>query len=387
MCIGCPGNTSIFGNTSQYIKLQGSDFVAIQGVNTVERLIGGDIRIPYKQLLKSRVILKVGQANYLLNHLGLGDNATFLAIKATYNTASVNEEDNYVDYYYYDDLSTRFSFNQLIVLTGNSSNRIKQIYLTNPNTKYSVTLDIMVAVIDEEYSFFNDTVNQSATTFTGLSYTDIESYVVGESIVINDINGRPLIYLNLSNINSVSRSSTILTIDDDTFGSILLVFNTEFDAQQAHSLLSYVLSNPNINIADIDPLADQIDPVIYFYSNVGNTASGYTVSSSITSSVPTYAGATYSEFGYTFSTSLSLSIDGTSSVISKNRIIELIIASASDNRDGILSVTSSNIILTGTLSTEVSSITSTGTYSMTFDFSDIAQNYLDGVIMYLDIIS
>jgi hypothetical protein len=43
--------------------------------------------------------------------------------------------------------------------------------------------------------------------------------------------------------------------------------------------------------------------------------------------------------------------------------------------------------LTGTLSTEVSSITSTGTYSMTFDFSDIAQNYLDGVIMYLDIIS
>jgi hypothetical protein len=226
MCIGCPG-ASIFGNKSQFIKLQNSDFVAIEGSTTVERLIGSDIRIPYKQLLKSRVILKAGQANYLLNHLGLGDNATFLAIKATYNTASVNEEDNYVDYYYYDDLSSRFSFNQLIVLTGNSQNRVKQLYLTNPNTKYSVTLDVMVAIIDEEYSFFNDTVNQSATTFTGLSYTDIESYVVGESIVINDINGRPLIYLNLSNINSISRSSTILTIDDDTFGSILLIFNTE----------------------------------------------------------------------------------------------------------------------------------------------------------------
>jgi len=39
MCIGCPGNTSIFGNTSQYIKIQGSDFVAIEGVNTVERLL------------------------------------------------------------------------------------------------------------------------------------------------------------------------------------------------------------------------------------------------------------------------------------------------------------------------------------------------------------
>ena len=132
MCIGCPG-TSIFGNKSQYIKLQNSDFVAIEGANTIERLIGSDIRIPYRQILKSRVILKAGQANYLLNHLGLGDNATFLAIKATYNSASVNEEDNYVDYYYYNDLATRFSFNQLMVLTGNSGNRIQQLYLTNPN--------------------------------------------------------------------------------------------------------------------------------------------------------------------------------------------------------------------------------------------------------------
>ena len=180
MCIGCPGNTSIFGNTNQFIKIQASDFVAIEGVNTVERLIGSDIRIPYKQLLKSRVILKAGQANYLLNHLGLGDNATFLAIKATYNKASVNEEDNFVDYYYYDDLVTRHSFNQLMVLTGNSGNRIKQIYLTNPNSKYAVTLDIMVAVIDDTYSFFSDTLNQSGTSFTVLSYTDISSLIVGE---------------------------------------------------------------------------------------------------------------------------------------------------------------------------------------------------------------
>ena len=215
MCIGCPGNNSIFGNTSQFIKLQGSDFVAIEGVNTVERLLGGDIRIPYKQLLKSRVILKAGQANYLLNHLGLGDNATFLAIKATYNKSSVNEEDNYVDYYYYDNLSARSSFNQLMVLTGNSTNRIKQLYLTNPNSKYSVTLDVMVAVIDENYTFFPDTINQTGTSFTGLSYTDISSHIIGESIVVSDVNNRPLIYINLSTINSISRTSTILTIDDN----------------------------------------------------------------------------------------------------------------------------------------------------------------------------
>ena len=386
MCIGCPGNNSIFGNTNQFIKIQNSDFVAIEGVNTVERLIGGDIRIPYKQLLKSRVILKAGQANYLLNHLGLGDNATFLVIKANYNKKSVNEEDNYVDYYYYDNLSTRLSFSQLTVLTGNSSNRIKQLYLTNPNANYAVTLDIMVAVIDDTYSFFPDTLNQSGTSFTGLSYTDISSHIVGESIVISDVNNRPLIYINLSSINSITRTSTVLSIDDETLGTLLLMFLTEYDAIQAQSILSYVLSNPNIDIADIDPLADSIDPVIYFKTYVGGT--GATISSSLTSSVPTYAGgSSYSVTGYTFSTSISLSTYGSSSVITKNNLVGLLINSVVDNRDGIISITGSNLILLGTESNLVSSITSTGTHSLSFDFSDIAQNYLDGVIVNLNITS
>jgi hypothetical protein len=90
------GNNSFF-DTNNYIKFLNSDIVAIEGPNTIERLIGGDIRIPYKQVLKGRIILKEGQLNYLMNHLGLGDNATFLTIKATYNKDSVNVEDNYVD--------------------------------------------------------------------------------------------------------------------------------------------------------------------------------------------------------------------------------------------------------------------------------------------------
>lgn len=385
MCIGCPGNNSIFGNTSQFIKLQGSDFVAIENINTVERLIGGDIRIPYKQLLKSRVILKAGQTNYLLNHLGLGDNATFLAIKATYNTSSVNEEDNYVDYYYYSNLSTRLSFNQLLVLTGNSANRIEQLYLTNPNTKYAVVLDVMVAVIDDEYTFFNDTINQSGTSFTGLSYTDIGTYVINQSIVVNDVNNKPLIYLNLANINSISRSVKILTIEDDTLGNILLLFNTEYDARQAYSLISYVLSNSNVNIADLDPLADDIAPKVYFYSNVGNSGAGYTISSYATTSVPVYAGATYSEFGYTFSTTLSISDYG--SEITKANLIDSLISSVNDNRDGTMSITVSSILLSGTNSQTINTITGTGTHSMTFNIGDIAFNYIDGIIVYLNITS
>lgn len=377
---GC--GASLFGNSSQFIKINGGDFVAIQGPDTKERLITSDLRMPYKQILKSRVILKIGQTNYLLNHLGLGDNATFLCLRATYNPKSVNEEDNYINWSYYDDLTRINSFAQMMVLTGNSSNRIPQLYLTNPSTKYDVFIDVMVAVLDDTYSFFNDTLNQSGTSFTGLEYTDIKSHIVGESIVIIDKNSppRPLIYILLSTINSIEKSGTILIIDNTTYGKVFLQFLTENDAFQAHSLLNYVLENPSVDIGSLSPVEDLIDPTLYFYSNVGASASlDYISFNGVTSSVP------YSTLnGFTFSTTISLTQSGVSGSITKSSLIDLLVDYIEDNRDGYMYMDSYNLIITGT-SGVVTSIVDAGTYSLTFDFSDIAQNYLDGVIVDLNI--
>ena len=91
MSVVCSGN--LFGNRSQFIKTNGGDFIATEASNIKERIVLSDLRMPYKQILKSRVILKTGQANYLLNHLGLGDNATFLCIKAVYDSKAVIEAD------------------------------------------------------------------------------------------------------------------------------------------------------------------------------------------------------------------------------------------------------------------------------------------------------
>lgn len=382
---GC--GSSLFGNGSQFIKINAGDFVAVQGSDTRERLITSDLRMPYKQILKSRVILKPGQANYLLNHLGMGDNATFLGIRATYDPKSVIEADNYIQWSYYDDLTRINTFAQMIVLTGNTSNRIAQLYLTNPNTKYSVFLDVMVASIDDSYSFFTDTLNQTGTTFTGLEYTDIKSHIVGESIVIIDKNSppRPLIYILLNTINSIEKSGTILIIDNTTYGKVFLQFLTENDAFQAHSLLNYVLENPSVDIGSLSPVDDLIDPVLYFNSYVGGI--GATISSSLTSSIPTYVGgSSYSVTGYTFSTSISISTDGTSSgtIIDKNQLIYLLVDYVEDSRDGYMYMNPYNLIITGT-SGSITSITNPGSYSLTFDFSDIAQNYLDGVIVDLNI--
>jgi hypothetical protein len=377
---------SLFGQSSQYIKVTGGDFIAIEGSNTRERLTVSDLRMPYKQLLKSRVILRAGQVNYLLNHLGLGDNATFLAIKTIFNPKSVIEADNYINYSFYDDLTKVYTFAQMMVLTGNSTNRIKQLYLTNPNAKYDVQLEVMIGIIDDNYSFFNDTLNQSGTSFTGLEYTDIHSYIVGESIVINDksVTPKPLIYIILNNIQSIERTGNILIIDDSSLGTIFLQFLTTNDASQAQSLINYVLENPNVNIDNINPIEDIIDPVLYFYSNVGASASlDYIAFNGLTSSVP------YDTTdGFTFSTTISLTQSGTVSgtVIDKNQLIYLLVDYIEDDRDGLMGIQSSNLIITGTAGV-VNSIVQSGTYSLTFDFSDIAQNYLDGVFVDLNIIN
>lgn len=367
--------TTIFGSGTQYIKVNGGDFVAIDGANIVDRLTVSDLRMPYKQLLKSRIILKPGQTNYLLNHLGLGDNATFLAIKVLYNNSSVIEEDNYINWSFYDDLTKVYTMAQMMCLTGNSSNRIKQLYLTNPNIKYSVTLEVMVGVIDDSYNFFNDSINQSSTSFVGLNYTDIQSHIIGESIKIMDKGtpSRPLIYIDISNIETIQKSGNILIIDDASYGTIFLQFLTEYDVYQANSLLSYIIENPNVDISTLDEDVDK--PVMTFFTNVGATSSGdFIAFNGATSGVP------YSTTnGLTFSTSIDLVTFGVSGIINKPQLIDLLISNINDNREGTMSIQPSNIIINSATSSDLSLISMTGTYSLTFNFSDIANNSLEGV--------
>jgi hypothetical protein len=379
---GC--GSSLFGQGSQYIKISGGDFVAIEGSSTRDKLTVSDLRMPYKQILKSRIILKTGQVNYLLNHLGLGDNATFLAIKAIYDPKSVVEADNYVTYSYYNYPVSNFTFAQLLVLTGNSTNRVPQLYLTNPSTKYPVVLDVMIGVMDDSYSFFNDDINQSGTSFTGLEYTDIKTFVVGESIVIYDKNSpvRALIYLGLVNINSIEISGNFLIIDDESHGTIFLSFLTEYDALQAHSLLNFVLQNPNIDIDNLPIIEDNISPVIYFNSTAGATGSYIVDYTGATAGVPYNT----EDNGFTFSTSISLSTYGTSGVIDRDSLIGLLVDYIDDNRDGSMNLMPSNLIISGTAGT-TNVIGFVGTYSLQFNFADLAHNDINNVIINLDIIS
>ena len=381
--MSCSG--TIFGPGAKYIKVGNGEFVAIDGATVVERLPVG-VRMPYEQVIKGKITLAAGKVGYLLNFMGLGDNATFLAMTATYNAKSVNEEDNYITWSFYDDLTKQYPMAQMMCLTGSSTNRIKQLYLNNPNTKYPVILDVMIAVIDDTNTYFNDFVNQGGTSFTGLEYTDIQSHVVGESIVLYDKNDpkRPLIYITLNNIASIELSNLILIIDDSSHGTIFLQFLTEYDVNQAYSLFNYLLENPSYQIPN-PTQPDTESPVIYFYETVLGTTSSYVLFNGASYSSPnTGLVATQSDL---FSTTISLTASGVNEIIDKSQLRYLLIESADDNRDGVMNITDNNLSLTSYGSTSsIDSITVSGTYSLKFKLSDLAKNNLDNVTFNLNII-
>ena len=266
------------------------------------------------------------------------------------------EEDNYVNYIYATDLTHSRSLKEIMILTGNSTHRIPQLYLSNPNTLYSVTIETMVAVIDENQTFFIDTANQIGTTYTDLTFTSIQTWIVNESIVIYDNSNPPnaLTYLTLNTIETIEQQGTILIIKDLSIGHIFLQFKTLYDANQSHAAISYVIANPNTVIGG------NYSPIIYFRDTFAPSGN-YIALNGLTSSVPYN-----STEGLTFSSSTDLVYYG--GTISADTIISSAIDHVFDGISSDLIVTSNNILINGNPYT--TGITVSGTYSISFNISN-----------------
>lgn len=357
--------STIFGDKSNFIKYFGGNLIAVEGPNTKEKLLLEQLRIPYKQIIKGNIYLKPGQVNYLLNHLGLGDSCTFLCIAAKYDQKSKFEEDNYVQYAYYNDLSRLYNFSYVLTLSGNSVKRIPQLYLTNPNINYPVYLEVLIAVIDDTYQFFQDVVNQSGLSFFNLLHTDIVTYVPNESIAIMNHDPVPqaLAYIQVANINSIEKSGRILIIDDQAVGRIFLEFTDEFNAYQALSHINWMMEGDNRIIQDLNPIEDIIDPVIYF--NANTTLIGSTASLPHTSAM-----------GTDFQCTLSLADFG--GVITKQNLITSLIYKVEDGIDGLITMADADLTIKNNVNLETNLIVSVGTYVITFThLNDIANNSID----------
>ncbi len=361
---------SLFGSGSNYIKVANGSFLAIEGSTIAESLLLSDLRMPYKQLLKGRIILKAGQEDFLLNHLGLGDNATFLAIKVTYNPKSVIEEDNYIQWSFYDDVERVNTIAQLLVLTGNSSNRIPQLWLTNPNSKYPVTLDVMVAVIDDntffeyrpvvyftapvtlENAVYSGPYNTSLGTNFGITIPSINNFVGYD---INDLRTEIVDHVVESNgllLSTTASNYLLYDIDSNPINS--------FTLSGTYSMLFDITDSLNNSI---DP-ADNVEiiynatytPVVFFTPDVyliGSTASP----------VNTLLGDT---FGATISLTMSV-YGGTVSVLD---LAGVLVDHVEEANGVTFSATASNYILYDYSNLVINGITISGTYSLGFNITD-----------------
>jgi hypothetical protein len=222
----------------------------------------------------------------------------------------------------------------------------------------------------------------SNSLFKGIEYTDIKTHIIGQSIVVNDksVPPNPLFYISLDTIESIQKSGNIITIIDSNSEPLSLEFLTEFDADQAHSIIDYLLQNPNIDISSL--LSDVLPPTIFFNSyfidpllRMGPTTESYISLDGETSGVPYNT-----DDGDLFITSANLS-DFDSNTITKQNIIDYAIYTITDNRDGNLSISAGDLVIRDISEFEFTQIVSTGQYFVEFSLYDIGQNKLQDILI------
>lgn len=361
---------SLFGSGSNYIKVDGGSFVAIQGSEIFEKLLVSDLRMPYKQLLKGRIIIKPGQTDYLLNHLGLGDNATFLAIKATYHQKSVIEEDNYLQWSFYDDVYRVNTLAQLLVLTGNSTNRIPQLFITNPNDKYAVTLDVMVAVIDDNTFFdyrpvvyFTPDVSLKNAAYLGPYNTTLGNDF---SIDISDVNFFGT-YSKMDIINKivdhvVESNGLLMTTTSSNYiiHDVAGLPINSISSAGTYSMTFDITDSLNNDIHEDNNVIIRYQPI---YTPVVHFNTGVYLIGSTSSPVDTL-------MGMTFGATLSLTMSNYGGVVSNLDIAQEFINYVTEADGLILPTSTSNYSLHNYIGGTISGITTSGTYSLMFDITD-----------------
>lgn len=246
---------------------------------------------------------------------------------------------------------------QAILPDTSIEDRQRIIYFSRNNTTY----------FTERFTgYIRPGYEVASSQFSGVEWTDLKTHIIGDSITLFDKNSppRPLIYISLGTIESIQQNGKIVTILDSYSDPLSLEFLTDFDANQANSILNYVLQNP---LTDIDSIAaDTAAPTIYF---------NYQFLDQWISLGGSTASAPYNtDMGDDFVTGATLSNFG--GVISKQEIIDYAILKVEDNRDGLMSISPSDLTLKDPSNLEAQEINIPGTYTVEFKLYDWGGNQL-----------
>jgi hypothetical protein len=232
--------------------------------------------------------------------------------------------------------------------------------------------------IERYYGSVRDGYRGSNTHFKNLSWSDIKTHIIGESILINDqsVPPRPQIYLSISSIESIKRDgNNSLVVVDNQIEPVTLEFLTEFDYDQAYSILNYLLQSP---MSDLNSLSSDIIPPVVFFNE-------YFFAEPIKLDGSNLPGPFSSEDGSTFLIDIDLVQFSGPNPITKNDIVSGLIYDIIDNRDGSLTLTTNDIsIYKDVISSEnlVTEISTPGNYLCRFHLHDLGQNQNNSTVVF-----
>ena len=282
--------------TSMVIRPYQCSFISTSGPNILGKLNMSGVEIPYDSQYTTRITLNPGATKQPLLYGFLGTHVTFILLKFTYdetNPLCRIEEEQFVTYYFEDQPSVKRNAGKLLLFTGNSRNKIPQIYLENPS-EIKVTVDALVADLEQSNV---DLSSAKYVTLDNLYYTNIlsDSYISpghcisgSTQLQIVGMDDYVQLYLDYNDILTIqprhdNNELKITTVSD---AKIILGFLSSFDMYQAHSRISWVIKNPQTRhltksypgpditppVFNINPNITPINPNVYSYPYTDGTS-------------------------------------------------------------------------------------------------------------------
>ena len=283
-------NNKLLPPNSKIIRPYACSFISSMGPNILSKLNMSDIQIQFESEYSTNLSLNPGAKNQPLLFGFLGQSVTFILIKVTYdetNPRSCIEEELFIEYFMDDSPTTIRYINKLLLLTGNSTRRIPQIYLNNPS-ELRVDIEVMMANLGQSDIILED-IQDDTISLTQLYYNSILSdtfwnctnYTTGSTqFQVVDFEGNISLYLDYEEIDTIERNANKnqLIIETKSDTKIYFTFLSQFEMYQGHSRMEWVLEDPlnrhlTVDYPDIDTIPPELTMNIGIYpiTPSGNT--------------------------------------------------------------------------------------------------------------------
>jgi len=246
------------------------------------------------------------------------------------------------------------------VVNGSRESRQRIVYIGNNEEE---------CLVERYYGTIRDGYGRSTGMLKDLRFGDIKSHIPGKSIVIVDSMGLPVMYFSISSIQNIERQSARrLVIVDSQIDPTSLDFLTEFDCDQAYSILNVVLRDPK---ADLGTIGEDSEPPVIFFNQK------FFGKNILLDSDRSLSGPFSSDDGQTFRVEIDRSHYSGPFPISKKELLSGLIYDISDNREGSISLAEGDVsIYKESLDSGVESfsIAFPGTYYVRFNAMDLSRN-------------